>query len=244
MSSADRPAADLSGARAAELRARLRAVEDRIRAASSAAGRHHDELTLIVVTKTFPASDVRLLWDLGVRDVGENRDREAAAKAAECIELALRWHFVGQVQTNKARSVARYADWVHSVDRVRLADALSSAAGRHDRELTALVQVDLDPEGDPGRGGARPAEVPAVAAAIAASPALRLGGVMAVAPLGTDPARAFDTLAEVAARLRADHPQARVVSAGMSGDLEQAVAAGATHLRVGSAVLGSRPALG
>jgi hypothetical protein len=244
VSSADRPEADLPGARAAVLRARLRAVEDRVQAAASGAGRHRDELTLVVVTKTFPASDVRLLWDLGVRDVGENRDREAAAKASECAGLALRWHFVGQVQTNKARSVARYADWVHSVDRVRLADALGSAAGRHDRQLTALVQVDLDPDGDPGRGGARPGEVPAVADAIAASPALRLGGVMAVAPLGADAARAFDTLADVAARLRADHPDARVVSAGMSGDLEQAVAAGATHLRVGSAVLGSRPALG
>jgi hypothetical protein len=198
-------------------------------------------VTLVVVTKTWPASDVRALVSLGVRDVGENRDQEAAPKAQACRDLDLRWHFVGQLQTNKTRSVAEYADWVHSVDRPRLVRALAEGARRWERTLTCLVQVALDD--DPTRGGARGADVLAVADAVAAMPELRLGGVMAVAPLDADPAAAFGRLAEIAARLVVDHPEARAVSAGMSGDLEAAVAAGATHLRVGTAVLGSRPPL-
>jgi pyridoxal phosphate enzyme (YggS family) len=205
---------------------------------------------LIVVTKTWPATDVRALAALGVHDVGENRDQEAAGKAAACADLELRWHFVGQLQTNKARSVAGYAGWVHSVDRLRLVEALSTAALRHGRTVTCLVQVDLDPAeraaaaGEAPRGGVRPAEVAALADAVEQAPSLRLGGVMAVAPQHADAVEAFGRLAEVAGRLRAEHPHASAMSAGMSGDLEAAVAAGATHLRVGTAVLGSRPPLG
>jgi pyridoxal phosphate enzyme (YggS family) len=228
-----------------ELRAGLATVDARISAACAAAGRARDDVTLVVVTKTWPASDVRLLAELGVREVGENRDQEAAPKAAACADLTergLRWHFVGRLQSNKCRSVARYADVVHAVDRPELAAALGAAAVAAGRELTALVQVSLD--GDPARGGAFPADVAALADAVAAAPGLRLGGVMAVAPLGADPAAAFATLAEVSARTAATHPGATMISAGMSGDLEQAIAAGATHVRVGSAVLGGRPPLG
>jgi pyridoxal phosphate enzyme (YggS family) len=221
--------------------ANLMSVRRRIEAACAAAGRDATDITMIAVTKTFPASDVRLLAELGVPDIGENRDQEAAPKVADCADLALTWHFVGQLQTNKARSVATYADVVHSVDRPRLVTALSAAALRAGRTPRCLVQVALDD--DSARAGTRPSDVPALAARIAAADALELGGVMAVAPLGADPAAAFAVLAGVAAALRAEHPGATVISAGMSGDLEQAIAHGATHVRVGTALLGGRRAI-
>lgn len=234
----DGPGPAALAARREELAGNLREVRARIDAACDAAGRAHDAVDLIVVTKTYPASDVRLLAELGVRDVGENRDQEAAPKAEASADLDLTWHYVGQLQTNKARSVAAYADVVHSVDRARLVGALAAGAARHERELTCLIQVSLD--GDVVRGGALAADVPALADAVAEAPGLRLGGLMAVAPLGAEPARAFEALAEMSTRLREAHPAATMVSAGMSNDLEQAVGAGATHVRVGTAVLGVR----
>ena len=219
-----------------ELAANLADVERRIAAACAAAGRGRGEVTLVAITKTWPASDAALLRDLGVTDLGENRDQEAAEKAREVT--GVRWHFVGQLQTNKAASVARYADVVHAVDREHLVTALSHGAVRAGRVLDALVQVSLD--GDPHRGGATPDRVPELADLVARAEGLRLGGVMAVAPLGLEPAAAFAGLAEVAALVRAQHPAATAVSAGMSGDLEAAVAAGATHVRVGTAILGPR----
>lgn len=225
-----------------ELAANLAAVRRRITAACAAAGRDPAEVTLVAVTKTWPADDVRLLAGLGVLDVGENRDQEAAPKAAACTGLGLRWHFVGRLQTNKARSVARYAHAVHSVDSARLVEALQRGAELAGRRLGALVQVSLD--GSTARGGALPEDVPALAALVEAAPLLDLRGVMAVAPLGADPVAAYARLATVAGAVRAAHPAARWLSAGMSGDLEAAVAAGATHVRVGTALLGHRPALG
>ncbi|MCU1602559.1 MAG: alanine racemase domain protein [Frankiales bacterium] len=221
-----------------ELAANLSHVEARIQRACRAAGRPRDAVALVAVTKTWPLADCCLLKDLGVTDLGENRDQEAADKAAALD--GVRWHFVGAVQTNKARSVASYADVVHSVDRPSLVSVLGDGAVRSGRTVEVLLQVSLD--GDPDRGGAAPDAVPGLAEQVVLTEGLRLGGVMAVAPLGADPAEAFARLADVAARLRADHPQATAVSAGMTGDLEQAVAAGATHLRVGPAVLGARPA--
>ena len=229
-------------ARADELRANLKAVQARIAAACEAVGRPGDDVTLIAVTKTFPASDVRLLVELGVTDIGENRDQEAARKAAECGDLdpRPRWHFVGQLQVNKARSVVRYADVVHSVDRLRLCEVLGARARAAGRVITCLVQVDLDPEPDPDRGGAAAGDVPLLADAVAAEGGLTLGGVMAVAPLGAPPRPAFRRLAEVAGSVRAAHPRATIISAGMTGDLEEAIAEGATHVRVGTALLGAR----
>jgi PLP dependent protein len=227
-------------ARRDELAARLSAVCQRISAACRAVGRNPDEVTLIAVTKTFPASDVRLLAGLGVRDIGENRDAEAAPKAAECADLELTWHFIGQLQTNKCRSVVRYATFVHSVDRPHLISSLGKAARAAGRLIECLVEVSLD--GDPARGGAMAAEVPALAETLAAEPGLVLAGAMAIAPLGMPPAEAFAKLAEAAAAVRAVRPAATVISAGMSGDLEAAVAAGATHLRIGTALLGDRGA--
>ncbi|MGN6090333.1 MAG: YggS family pyridoxal phosphate-dependent enzyme [Actinomycetales bacterium] len=242
-------------ARSRELEERLDDVRARIERASQRAGRSAADLTLIVVTKTWPAEDVRRLASLGVTDVGENRHQEAQPKREANADLTLTWHFIGQLQSNKARAVVGYADVIHSVDRLRLVAALGRAAAEAGRVPTCLIQVDLDPAADAAdagkvvghsgaRGGARPGEVPELADAVASSPHLQLGGVMGVAPLGGDARQAFDRLAAVSERLRRDHPAAVVISAGMSGDLEQAVAAGATHLRVGTAILGSRPPLG
>lgn len=243
-------AGDVDGRRA-EIAAGLAAVEERIGAACAAAGRARDELTLVAITKTFPASDVAHLAALGLRDVGENRHQDAAPKAAECALAGLgdlRWHFVGQLQTNKAGAVVTYADVVHSVDRARLVGALQRGAADAGRVVTALVQVDLDPaggdEGPAGRGGARPADVIELAAAIDAAGSLRLGGLMAVAPAQGDPDQAFARLEVLANEVQSAYPHAGILSAGMSGDLEAAIRHGATHLRVGTALLGSRPLLG
>ena len=221
-----------------ELALRLAEVRGRIAKACEAAGREASELTLIAVTKTRPASDVRLLYELGVADVGENRDAEAAPKAAECAGLNLTWHFVGQLQTNKAASVVRYASVVHSVDRLRLVRALGRAARGAERVVECLVEVSLD--GDPARGGAAAGDVPALAEALAAEEGLVLGGVVAIAPLSMEPADAFARLLASAAAVRGIRPGATMISAGMSGDLEAAVEAGATHLRIGTALLGDR----
>ncbi|MDX6198336.1 MAG: dependent protein [Actinomycetota bacterium] len=229
--------ADLT--RRQELADNLAAVERRVAAACAVAGRARGEVAVVAVSKTWPATDVALLRDLGVRDFGENRDAEAAQKAAAVPDV--RWHFVGAVQTNKARSVASYADVVHSVDRAALVTALAKGAVRAGRVIDVLIQVDLDEI--PRRGGARPGEVPALVELAAAADGLRLAGVMAIAPLGADPAPSFARLAVVAEQVRRQHPDAGVLSAGMSGDLEAAVAAGANLLRVGTALFGSRPPL-
>lgn len=235
-------------ARRADLASRLTTVRERITAASRDAGRV-DEPTLVVVTKNFPRSDLDHLLALGVRDVGENREQEASAKLAEGgLPDDLRAHFIGQLQSKKANAVARWADVVQSVDRPKLVGALARAAENAGRELTVLVQVNLDGVADGGaeggtgaapRGGVAPSGVLELAAEISATP-LRLGGVMAVAPREGDPDAAFAVLADLSAQLRQSHPEATWVSAGMSADLEAAVRHGATHLRVGTAILGSR----
>jgi pyridoxal phosphate enzyme (YggS family) len=220
-----------------ELAERLTALEARIVQACAAAGRTRDEVALVAVTKFHPASDIAVLRDLGVSRFGESRDQEARHKADEVG--GVRWHFVGKLQSNKAASVAAYASVVESCDRPKLVPALSAGAVRAGRVVDVLVQVSLD--GDPSRGGAPEVDVPALADAVAAAEGLRLAGVMAVAPLEQEPARAFTRLAQVAERLRQDHPDARELSAGMSADLEPAVACGSTSVRVGTALLGPRP---
>ncbi len=228
--------------RQAELAGLLAAVRARIDAACRAAGRASSEVTLIAVTKTYPVADIALLAGLGVTDIGENRDQEAAPKAAACaaLGLPLTWHFVGQLQTNKVASVVSYASVVHSVDRLRLVRALGSRARAAGRTVTCLVQVSLD--GDAKRGGAPAPEVAGIADAIDAEGGLFLGGVMAVAPLGSAADVAFRKLSKIADAVRSSHPGAVMISAGMSDDLEQAIEAGATHVRVGTALLGSRRA--
>ncbi|MDX2970944.1 YggS family pyridoxal phosphate-dependent enzyme [Kribbella solani] len=231
-----------------ELRSNLQLVQERIEKACQAAGRSRDEVTLVAITKTFPVSDVRALAALGIGDAGENREQELKQKAPDCPDLT--WHFVGQLQSKKARSIVRYASAVHSVDRLSLVSALSKAAVAEEKTVRCLIQVSLaaygpaDAATGASRGGVEPSAVPELAAAIATAGGLELGGVMAVAPLGSEPAEAFAGLREVASRLRSEHPGADWISAGMTGDLEAAIQQGATHVRLGRALLGTRPRLG
>jgi pyridoxal phosphate enzyme (YggS family) len=231
----------VSAERRAEIEANLATVRRRIDEACAVAGREVAEVTLVVVTKFFPASDVRLLAELGVHHVGENRHQEAVEKAAECADLDVSWHFIGSLQSNKAAAVAAYADVVHSLDRPKLVTGLSRGAVERGRDLEVLVQVSLDPPDAVGRSGAPLEQVPTLVDRVLEADGLVLRGVMGVAPLDGDPGEAFARLAETSAAVRASTPSATWVSAGMSGDLEQAVRHGATHLRIGSAVLGPRP---
>jgi PLP dependent protein len=228
-------------ARADVLAANLDVVRRRIAAACVEAGRSPDDVSLVVVTKFFPASDVRLLAGLGVTDVGGNRHQEAEEKAAECADLGLRWHFIGGLQSNKAAAVAAYADVVESVDRAKLVAPLSRGAHSRGHDVDVLLQVSLDPPGAGHRSGADPDDLADLARRVEEAGMLRLRGLMAVAPLGEDPGVAFSRLADVREAFVRDHPEATTLSAGMSGDLEAAVRRGATHVRVGSAVLGERP---
>ncbi len=222
---------------------RLQAVRDRIAAAARAAGRDPADVGLVAVSKTWPAAAVRELAALGQADFGENRAQELTGKAAELTDLPLRWHFVGQLQRNKAAAIARLGAVVHSVDRISLARTLARVGVETGRPVEVFVQVDLGgPEGElAARGGADPADVPALADAVATEEGVVLRGLMAVAPRSAEPGPAFARLAALAERVRADHPEARHLSAGMSADLEDAVAAGSTLVRVGTALFGTRP---
>lgn len=235
-------------ARRAAIAEGLERVRERIDRACREAGRDASEVTLVVITKYFPAEDVLALHELGVRHVGENKDQEAGPKITAVREQLraggaddLTFHFVGQLQSNKAGHVAAYADVVQSVDRAKLVTALGRGAEVAQRQLEVLIQVSLD--GQTGRGGCLPEEADGLAALASSTPRLRLRGVMAVAPLGTEPDESFASLREVADGIRRRHPDATWISAGMSGDLEAAIRHGATHLRVGTAILGSRPSL-
>jgi pyridoxal phosphate enzyme (YggS family) len=234
--------------RCEELSTSLAQVQERIGAACRAAGRPREDVQLIVVTKYFPGADIEVLCQRGVTDIGESRDQEASAKIGALpreVRERIHVHFIGQLQSNKAGSVAAYADTVHSIDRDKLVLALDRAAAAAVRDVGVLVQVRLDGDSPGrGRGGIQLDGVAGLANRVAAARHLRLRGLMAVAPTGVDPAVAFGQLANVSRGLRADHPGATWISAGMSADLEAAVANGATHLRVGSAILGSRPPVG
>lgn len=246
--------ADVSDARRNELSERLAAARRRIGDACAAAGRGAEEVTLITVTKFFPAADAAALVRSGAADLGESREQEAGPKVARCAELLRdadpaaappRWHMVGRLQRNKARAVARWAHAVHSVDSVRLVRALERAAdaalqaGERTRPLEVYLQVSLDD--DPARGGVPADGLAAVADVAAAAEPLRLAGLMAVAPRGADPDAAFARLAGIRESFLTGHPAATGLSSGMSGDLEPAVAHGSTCVRVGTAILGSRP---
>ncbi|MEJ6489352.1 YggS family pyridoxal phosphate-dependent enzyme [Leucobacter sp. USCH14] len=214
---------------------RLLRVRSGIEEACRGAGRSPEEVELIVVTKFHPPELISALAALGVRDVGENRHQEAQAKAEALADLDLRWHFVGQLQTKKARQAARYAHAIHSVDRERLVDAIAD----DDRTIDVFLQVNLTD--DPARGGVAPTELERLAEHTLGAAALRLRGVMAVAPLEEPAASAFERLAGYSERVRAIAPHADAISAGMTHDFPEAIAAGATHLRIGSAITGKRP---
>lgn len=238
----------MSDERATQIATALAGVRERLDRAVAAAGRAAGEVQLLPVTKFFPASDVRILHDLGCREFGESREQEASAKVAELRDAGLadlRWHMIGRLQRNKARAVARWAFAVHSVDSDRLVDALAAGAvaaldaGERAEPMRVLLQVSLD--GDPTRGGVPLADLPALAERAAGADGLTLAGLMAVPPLGTDPDAAFASLGAAHQDLMRVHPRARTLSAGMTGDLESAVRHGSTCVRVGTALLGSRP---
>jgi len=219
--------------RSAELAANLDSVKRRINAAAENSGRAAEEITLIVVTKTFPASDVKILYELGVRDFGENRDQEASVKAAELPDDS-RWHFQGQIQSNKLKSIVRWADVIHSIDDVAHASKLNSLVSSMD----AFIQVSLD--NLPNRGGVLPDLIPAFLEEVSAFSNLNIRGLMAVAPLGEEPAGAFQRLKLLSDLVVKSHPKSWEISAGMSNDFEAAITQGATHIRIGSQILGVR----
>jgi pyridoxal phosphate enzyme (YggS family) len=216
---------------------RLAGVDAAIADAARSAGRDPAELTRIVVTKFHPAELVRELVGLGVHDVGENRHQEAVAKAAASADLEVSWHFVGQLQSNKAKAVRAYASAVHSVDRQSLVDALAA-------ETPLDVFLELNLTGDPARGGVEPSRMEALAERVVSTPGLVLRGVMAVAPLGEQPRAAFERVRAASESLIRIAPAATAISAGMSGDFREAILEGATHLRIGTAITGKRPTPG
>lgn len=237
----DMSPADQTGTAETPPAERLRAVRDRIDAAARAADREPGDVRLLAVSKLQPAADVRAFAAAGQRAFGESREQDLRAKRAALADLPeLIWHFVGRLQTNKARAVAREADLVHSLDRAALVAPLARGAADRDRPLPVLLQVSLDREPGSGRGGADPGDFERLSELVAAEPTLTLAGVMAV-PDPDSPAREqFDRLAELATRLRSAHPGATEISAGMSGDFGDAVAAGATLVRIGTALFGPR----
>lgn len=230
--------------RLADIQSNLEKINSRIAQACSRSKRNISEITLIAVTKTYPASDVDLLKQLGIENVGENKDQEASGKISQ-VKEKFSWHFIGQLQSNKAKSVVTYAELVHSVDRLSLAKELQKSASAIAKKQKVLIQVDLDQSGpDPSRGGVWPADLAALAQFISQSENLELTGLMSVAPLGENPSEAFERLAQIRSDFLKNYPNAVILSAGMSEDLEAAIEHGATHLRIGSALLGERPKIG
>jgi pyridoxal phosphate enzyme (YggS family) len=221
-----------------DLSKRLGEVDAKIADRLAANKRDPGSVTRIVVSKFHPSSLVRELEALGVRDFGENRDQEAAAKSAEVSDLDINWHFIGQLQSNKVKSVLGYASVVHSLDRVSLLEALAKQTLQRVVPLDVFIQVNLTD--DPGRGGVNPVELLSFADSVALARGLNLLGVMAVASLDGEEERDFSKVAALSEVLRAKHPEAKMVSAGMSNDYELAIDYGATHLRIGTAITGNR----
>lgn len=215
-----------------EIASNLSLIQNRVADAAQAANRNLDEITLIAVTKTFPTSDVEILKSLGIDNFGENRDSDAAPKAAA---VAGTWHFQGQIQSNKLKSITSWAHVIHSLDDIRHFEIIEKVA-THPLEI--FCQVSLD--GVQGRGGVSGEKLHELAMAVEKSATHHLKGVMAVAPLGIAPSDAFAQLSVIHKAFIADFPHATYLSAGMSGDFEEAIAYGATHIRVGSSILGSR----
>ena len=223
-----------------ELAHNWQAVQSAVATACETAGRNFAEVQIIAVTKTWPASDVDLLAELGVSNVGENRDQEAWAKHSQVTATNLTWHAIGQIQSNKVKSIAQWADVVHSIDRPELIEAFAKALKDSSKKLDVFIQLNLDDHEAEHRGGATIDELLELAAKISDVPNLQLIGVMGVAPLDGDAATAFSRLQQASVALQGRYPEAIQISAGMSMDYEIALKYGATHLRIGSAILGSR----
>jgi len=223
-------------AREIEIAHALKSVEDHIAAAATKAGRARNEITLIAVTKTYPASDVEILRNLGVQNFGENRNEEGVAKSAL---VSGTWHFQGQVQSRKLRDIASWATYIHSLDSADHIEKLSRIATEIGKEISIFLQLSLD--GAPGRGGVVASELRALADSVANLQQIKLVGLMCVPPVELEHERAFSEIADIHQDFLANFPTANFLSAGMSSDYEVAITHGATHLRVGSQILGSRP---
>lgn len=219
-------------------------IQNRINDACKRSGRNTSEITIIAITKTYPAKDIDLLKNLGIEHVGENKDQEASHKFQE-VTNRFTWHFVGQLQTNKVKSVVQYADFIHSVDRLSLVKEIQKMSQKINKIQKVLIQIDLDDsQDDENRGGVNPANLTELAQEISNCPNLELAGLMSVAPLNMVSKEAFIKLSKIQQEFLKSYPLAKMLSAGMSEDLEEAVSHGATHLRIGSALLGERPKIG
>ena len=226
--------------RTEELTANWHSVQSSVASACDSAGRDPNDITIVAVTKTWPATDVDILATIGVTDVGENRDQEASGKKLQVTSENLRWHAIGQIQTNKVKSIVRWADVAHSIDRVELVTAFAKHLEQLDTTMDVFVQVNLDEQPAEGRGGALPTDTMTLIESVLQTPQLQLLGVMGVAPLGGDVAKAFARLQEFSAKVISHAPEANKISAGMSDDYKIALKFGATHLRLGSLILGHR----
>lgn len=222
--------------RKSEISTNLATVTERITAAAKKVDRNPSDIKLIVVTKTFPITDLQFLYELGVRDFGENRDQEASQKVSE-LPNDINWHFQGQIQSNKLKSITSWASYIHSVDQLKYAKMISDYAGDQKKSIFLQVSLDEIPE---SRGGVDPSKLHQLASAVSHFSNLNLMGLMAVAPLDESTDQAFARLSKYHQLFVEQFPEARFLSAGMSGDYESAILHGATHIRIGSSILGNR----
>jgi pyridoxal phosphate enzyme (YggS family) len=225
-----------------ELGQRYQAIVEAIASAATSANRDPKEVTLVVVSKNHPHQLVLDLLELGARDFGENRDQDASPKAKQIAlesEQAFNWHFIGQLQTNKVKSVLEYASFLHSLDRSSLLDELIKRTAERATALKVFVQVNMTE--DPERGGVNPLDLMAFADRVLSASGLELVGLMGVGGLDVAPELEFERLAQLSGELQQLAPEASMLSMGMSGDFETAIAYGATHLRIGTAITGNRP---
>ena len=219
-----------------EISANLERVNEQINLAAASANRLSEDITLVAVTKTFPVSDIEILYSLGIRDFGENRDQEASAKVG-LLPKDVRWHFQGQIQSNKLKSITSWASYIHSVDQLRYAQMISDYSAGNEKPIFMQVSLDKPPQ---SRSGVNPSELLELAGAISALPGIRLQGLMAVAPVHSPAEQAFAELEDIRSDFLSTFPDAKSLSIGMSGDYQIAIKYGATHIRIGSSILGIR----
>jgi pyridoxal phosphate enzyme (YggS family) len=219
-----------------EISANLEKVKEQIQLAAASANRLSDDITLVAVTKTFPVSDIEILYSLGIRDFGENRDQEASAKVG-LLPKDVRWHFQGQIQSNKLKSITSWASFIHSVDQLRYAQMISDYSAGNEKPIFMQVSLDKPPQ---SRSGVNPSELLELAGAISELPGIRLQGLMAVAPVNSPAEQAFAELEDIRSDFLSTFPDAKSLSIGMSGDYQIAIKYGATHIRIGSSILGIR----
>ena len=219
-----------------EISGNLEKVKEQIKLAAASANRLSEEITLVAVTKTFPVSDIEILYSLGIRDFGENRDQEASAKVG-LLPKDVRWHFQGQIQSNKLKSITSWASYIHSVDQLKYAQMISDYSAGNEKPIFMQVSLDKPPQ---SRSGVNPSELLELAGAISELPGIRLQGVMAVAPVNSPAEQAFAELEDIRSDFLSTFPDAKSLSIGMSGDYQIAIKYGATHIRIGSSILGIR----